>query len=316
MKKNTDLNTTSLLVLGDFAWDVLIRTNSELLSGGDTFGEVLFSAGGSAANTAVWAKRCGLPTTFIGKIGRDRFGRLAEENLEWEKVDAHLIKTDQHRTAAVAVWIDNHGQRSMVSGRGADFYLMSSELPKNVIKKADHLHLTAWSLFTDPPQSAALLTANIVKKNGGTVSFDPASFQIIEEIGRDKCLKMFKDISPDIIFPNYREGRALTNEESSKDIVMALAEKLPQSVIILKMGNEGSLVWDGENTIHIPSVSGDVIDETGAGDSFAGAFLSDYLQSGDAAHAARYAAKIAAWVVSRIGGRPHGDNQLNRILKY
>ena len=44
-----------LCVIGDFAWDVLIRTNSQLLTGGDTFGEVMLTPGGSAANVAVWA---------------------------------------------------------------------------------------------------------------------------------------------------------------------------------------------------------------------------------------------------------------------
>ena len=71
-------------MVGDFAWDVLIRTNTELLRGGDTFGEVMMMPGGSAANVAVWAARCGLPTHFIGKIGRDRLGQLARENLARE----------------------------------------------------------------------------------------------------------------------------------------------------------------------------------------------------------------------------------------
>ena len=74
-------------MVGDFAWDVLIRTNTELLRGGDTFGEVMLMPGGSAANVAVWAARCGLPTHFIGKIGRDRMGQLARENLAVENVD-------------------------------------------------------------------------------------------------------------------------------------------------------------------------------------------------------------------------------------
>ena len=59
-----------LVVLGDFAWDVMIRTNTNLLTGGDTYGEVMLTPGGSGANVAVWAQRCGLPTGFIGKTGR------------------------------------------------------------------------------------------------------------------------------------------------------------------------------------------------------------------------------------------------------
>ena len=134
-----------LCVLGDFAWDVLIRTNSELLRGGDTFGEVLLTPGGSAANVAVWASRNGLPTSFVGKIGRDRFGELAVEDLSREGVDAHFLQTEAHSTGSVAVFVDHTGQRSMVSGHGADFYLMPSELPLDIISSCRHLHLTAWS---------------------------------------------------------------------------------------------------------------------------------------------------------------------------
>ena len=79
-----------LCSLGDFAWDVLIRTNQKLLKGGDTFGEVMLMPGGSAANVAVWASRCGMPTTFVGKIGRDqvediarRKGHSVEEVERW-----------------------------------------------------------------------------------------------------------------------------------------------------------------------------------------------------------------------------------------
>ena len=211
-----------LLVLGDFAWDVLIRTNTDLLPGGDTFGEVLLAPGGSAANVAVWASRCGLQTSFIGKIGRDRFGQLAKENLDWEKVDAHFIETDMHRTASVAVWIDQSGQRSMVSGQGADFSLFPSELPVDVIESAKHLHLTAWSFFTDPPRSAALRAAQIAKKNNATLSLDPASFQLIKQRGREKFIKIINELQIDIIFPNLQEGQILSGETEPEAIVNSL----------------------------------------------------------------------------------------------
>ena len=107
-----------LCVLGDFAWDVLIRTNSELLQGGDTFGEVVLLPGGSAANVAVWGARCGVETHFVGKIGRDRMGELARENLEAERVTHHLIESDSNVTGSVAVFVDHTGERSMVSGHG------------------------------------------------------------------------------------------------------------------------------------------------------------------------------------------------------
>lgn len=304
----------ALLSLGDVAWDVMIRTNSKLLPGGDIFGEVLNAPGGSAANTAVWAQRCGLPTSFIGKVGKDRFGRMAEETLEWEGVDTHLIKTEQHRTAAVAVWIDETGQRSMVSGRGADFYLLYSELPQDVLNATAHLHLTAWSLFTDPPRRAITKAANEVKQRGGTISLDPSSFQLIDEIGVERCIAWMQALQPDIIFPNYQEGKVLSGEKEPAIIIEKLATLFPDCLIALKLDADGALIKDGDHLCQVPSKRVSVIDATGAGDSFAGAFLSRYLQGVDVEAAAKFAVEIAAWVVSHVGARSQPDMRLKKRM--
>jgi ribokinase len=312
--KNSKKNDVPLIVIGDFAWDVLIRTNSDLLPGGDTFGEVMFAAGGSAANTAVWARRCGLETCFIGKIGRDRFGKLAEDNLHWENVDAHWIRTEEHRTAAVAVWIDKKGERSMVSGQGADFYLLSSELPINLIKKTNHLHLTAWSLFTDPPRTAALLAINEARNNGATISLDPASFQMISSTGKDKCIQLFQEIKPDLFFPNYDEAKLISGEVEPEKIFLKLEKQLPQTKIILKLDASGALIRNGDVLLNIAAEHKFIIDATGAGDSFAGAFLYQYLQSQSLEKAAKFAVKVSGWVVNKIGARPTPDEDLHKIL--
>jgi len=305
----------SLCVIGDFAWDVLIRTNNNLLKGGDSFGEVMLTPGGSAANLAVWAQRCGLETHFIGKIGRDRFGQLAREDLESESVIHHLVETEAHKTGSVAVFVDQTGERSMVSGHGADFYLIPSELPKQVILSANHLHLTAWSFFTDPPRSASRTAAQIARQQGLTISFDPASFQMIQEMGIDQFLSWTKDLDISIFFPNYDEGRVLTGCDDPQDIVRSLAKIYNDALIILKLDADGALVFDGTTTTQIAPATNNLVDATGAGDSFAGAFLAHYLQSNSAVEAANFATKVAAWVIEHLGARPTPDNRLQQIIK-
>ncbi len=303
-----------MCVLGDFAWDVLIQTNTELKKGGDTFGEVMLTPGGSAANVAVWASRSGTETSFIGKIGRDRFGQLAQENLEQEKVTAYLVETDAHLTGSVAVFVDHTGERSMVSGRGADFYLLSSELPRGVVANAKHLHLTAWSFFTDPPRSAARTAAQIAKVSGATLSFDPGSFQMIEQMGVDQFLKNSQDLGVDILLPNYEEGSVLTGLTEPAEIAKRLTELYPGALVVLKLDADGSFVHqDGVDT-HIPPATNNLVDATGAGDSFAGAFLAHYLENGSALDAARFATRISAWVIEQIGARPQPDARLRTIL--
>ena len=305
----------SLCVIGDFAWDVLIRTNNNLLKGGDSFGEVMLTPGGSAANLAVWAQRCGLETHFIGKIGRDRFGQLAREDLESESVVHHLVETEAHKTGSVAVFVDQSGERSMVSGHGADFYLIPSELPKQVILSANHLHLTAWSFFTDPPRSASRTAAQIAKQQGLTISFDPASFQMIQEMGVEQFLSWTKDLDISILFPNYEEGRVLTGCDEPDDIVRSLAKIYSEALISLKLDADGALVFDGQASTQIPPATNNLVDATGAGDSFAGAFLAHYLKSNSAVDAAIFATKVAAWVIEHLGARPTPDNRLKQIIK-
>ncbi|MEY3567467.1 MAG: hypothetical protein RLZ19_1481 [Actinomycetota bacterium] len=301
-------------MLGDFAWDVLIRTNSELLRGGDTFGEVMLTPGGSAANVAVWASRCGTPTRFVGKIGRDRFGQLAQEDLEREHVVAHLVETEAHSTGSVAVFVDHTGQRSMVSGHGADFYLMPSELPVDAISSARHLHLTAWSFFTDPPRSAARAAARTARASGATVSFDPGSFQMIMEMGVPAFLAACADLEFDIVLPNKEEGQVLTGETSADAIVEGLTKIFPGALVVLKLDADGALVHDGRISTHIPPATNNLVDATGAGDSFAGAFLSHHLASNSPIDAARFATRVSAWVIEHIGARPSPDGRLRTLL--
>ncbi len=303
-----------LLVLGDFAWDVLIRTPTKLLPGGDTLGELRLEPGGSAANVTVWAARCGLETVFLGKIGKDRFGLLAKENLAEEGVGAHFVETSEHRTAVVAVWVDENGKRSMVSGKGADFYLQPSELPTDLLRAARHLHLTAWSFFTDPPQSAARKAARIAKEAGATLSFDPGSFQMIHQMGAKEFLQHVTDLGVDIFFPNLEEGEALTGGRTPEEIAGELARLFPKALIALKLDAQGALIVEDGKRSHIPPGPDNPIDATGAGDAFAGAYLAEFLRNRDHLKAARFAVMISSWVVGHAGARPKPDARLRRLL--
>jgi ribokinase len=304
-----------LCVLGDFAWDVLIRTNTELLKGGDTFGEVMLTPGGSAANVSVWAARCGYDTHFVGKIGRDRFGLLAQEDLAAERVHAHLIETDAHLTGSVAVFVDHTGERSMVSGRGADFYLLPSELPSDIVRSAGHLHLTAWSFFVDPPRAAARTAARLAREAGATLSFDPGSFQMIGEMGIDTFLGYTQDLGVDILLPNFEEGGMLTGLDEPVAIAARLAELYPGALVMLKLDAEGALVYQAGEATVVPPATNNLVDATGAGDSFAGSFLAHYLEHHDAVAAARFATQISAWVIEHLGARPQPDARLRQMLR-
>jgi len=305
-----------LVSLGDLAWDVLAKPDTLLQAGGDTTGRLELSGGGSAANLAVWARRLGQPSTFVGKIGHDTFGELAVAALRDEDVTPEVIVSPVHRTGVILALIDGRGQRAMLTGQGADWELLPAELPGAVIAGARHLHLTAWSLFRDPPRAAALEAARIAHAAGVTLSLDPGSFQMIGQLGRGQFLQIVDDIPFDLIFPNADEARAMSGQDTPEAALDWFRERYPQALVVLKMDEHGALL-EGPSCprSHVSATRDRLQDATGAGDAFGGAFLAHLLQHGglqrgDPVTAARCAAQVGGWVVSRFGARPPADADL------
>ncbi|GAA5502080.1 ATP-dependent 6-phosphofructokinase [Deinococcus xinjiangensis] len=305
-----------LVSLGDLTWDVLAKPDTMLLPGGDTTGRLELSGGGSAANLAVWAQRVGYQAAFVGKIGRDRFGELAQAELEAEGVQAHLIASPDHPTGVILALIDRRGQRAMLTGQGADWELLPEELPEKVFQGAAHLHLTAWSLFRDPPRAAALAAAKLAKAAGATLSLDPGSFQMIQQMGRDNFLQIVDNIPFDVIFPNDDEARAMSGKRTHTAALDWLRERYPHALVVLKMDEEGALIeGPAQKRVQVQATPDTLVDATGAGDAFGGAFLAEWLQHKDAEQAAKVAVQVGGWVVSRFGARPPTDQQLKDRLK-
>ncbi|MCX7600709.1 MAG: sugar kinase [Meiothermus sp.] len=304
-----------LIAVGDLTWDVLAKPNTLLLPGGDTTGRVLLMGGGSAANVAVWAARVGYPAGVIGEVGQDRFGEFAVQELAAEGVEPHIIWNGSTPTGVILVLIDAAGQRSMLTSQGADFELRPEEVPVEIIRQAGHLHVTAWSLFTDPPRQAALKAVQVAREAGLTISFDPGSFQMIREIGREEFRRMTRDLSLDFVFPNLDEGQALTGAREPKDVLEVLQKLYPEAMILLKLAAEGALILDRGHLIELQATRDQPVDATGAGDSFGGAFLGHYLRSGDALAAGQLAVQVAGWVIGRFGARPPMDAEVRGRLE-
>lgn len=291
-----------LCALGDYCWDVVVATPDELVRGGDTLGSVELHAGGSAANTAVWAARCGAAVAFVGMVGDDLLGRMAADDLDREGVVAHLPVSVERPTGAVASFVDHTGERSMVTGVGADHLLLPGDVPAELVAAARHLHLTGWSLFGDPPRGAAVAGARAAAAAGLTISLDPSAHRLISEMGAEAFVELTAGLAPTVLFPNRDEGWVLTGEREPEAIAAALGERYPRSLVVLKLDADGALVAGH----HVPAPKVDPVDSTGAGDSFAGAFLAHWLRGADPVSAAQAAVDVAAWVVARVGSRPPG----------
>ena len=303
-----------IVAVGDLVWDVVVKPNTLLLPGGDTTGQIALMPGGSAANVSVWVARVGGEAGFIGSIGADFFGDAIARDLEAEGVQSWLTHIQERNTGVILVLLNEAGERSHVTNQGADFVLQSTDLPEDILRTARHVHLTAWSLFTDPPRAAALDAARIASTGKATISLDPGSFQMINEMGRDTFLQMFDGLQIDIVLPNRDEATALTGEQEPERAAQVLHSYFPHALIALKLDAEGCYIL-GPNGIHRePAVPVVAVDTTGAGDAFDATFITRYLQTNSVEQAAQFANKVSAWVVTHTGARPPIDKELRDIL--
>jgi len=113
--------------------------------------------------------------------------------------------------------------------------------------------------------------------NAGFVALDTMNLWI--DTARDALVKVLRRV--DALFVNDEEGRQLTGEHAMPAVARALMGMGPR-VVVLKRGEHGALVFTEGAVFSCPAIPLDeVVDPTGAGDSFAGGFMGYLARSGD-----------------------------------
>jgi ribokinase len=286
-----------------------VQSNEDELSlESDITARIIVRPGGSAANFAVQAARLlgeGGRVSFISKVGNDDSGTALVQSLEREGVQPQVVVERTGRpSGTVLVFVNRSGRRTMVTDPGASRTLTVAELEANadLLTNCHAFHLTSYSLFTEPPLSAALRACQLAHQGGALVSLDPSSHHLIETLGRDRYTAFAQAVAADIFLPNLDESRLLCGEQETDAVARALHHFAP--IVALKLGAGGCIVSQhGGNMQHIPAVPTAAVDTTGAGDAFDAAFVVGYLQSGDLVAAGRRANTVAAEVVGRLGAR-------------
>ena len=194
-----------VICLGDAAVDVFVSMDEGAVKGSDAGGVVRFAPGGSAANVAVWLARLGADAAFVGAIGDDFAGAFLRADLEREGVHAHLMRVPA-ASAAIAVLLDEHGERTMITDRAGAVMLSPGFVDTHIFSPGCHLHLPAYSLFEQPLDAAAMAAIERCRAAGGTVGVDTSSVGPLQAFGRDRFIALLDTISPDMLFANAAEG--------------------------------------------------------------------------------------------------------------
>lgn len=290
-----------VLSIGDVMLDIYIDEPSELNRDTDTPGRTTLNWGGSAANFAVWASRLGLVSAISGRVGADFAGDAAIADFAEEKVLTLLARDPVLPTGTVVVRSRRGSGREMICDRKANATFSVSDLPLDEIKSAKWVHISGYTAIESAPRAAVKAAIAAASEGGAMISVDPGSCSLIGSLGVERFLDAVRGAH--LIMPNLEEAELLTKEEDVWKMLDLLLESFPGAVI--KLGADGAAYADrqGErgSRAALPAVA---VDVNGAGDSFAAAFVAEYLAGGDIGLATEAGCALAACVVGVSGARP------------
>lgn len=287
-----------IIAFGDVIDDIVVVPLEKIRADTDTTSSIRFRPGGTAANTASWLGFSGAQVDFVGTVGADDVERHSHA-LERCGVTTHLAPHPTLPTGTIVVLVDGE-QRTMLTERGANAELHPDMVTDALLEAAAVLHFSGYSLFGshDPAAFTGLIAR--AHAHGVTVSVDPGSAGFIRDFGVEAFLDAIA--GADILFPNLEEGQVLTGLVEPGAVAEALAERF--AVVALTMDAQGALVaTSGSATTRIPAVVSQLVDPTGAGDSFSAGFLAEWVRSADVVAAASAGAQLAARAVAQIGAR-------------
>lgn len=238
--------------------------------------------GGAPANVAACVARLGGQSTFISQLGEDAFGDFLIETLEDVGVETTYIKrTNAAKTGLAFVSLKEDGQRDFSFYRqpSADLLFTKDDLDKDLFQKNNILHFCSVDLIESPMKYAHLQAIHYAQDANMLISFDP-NVRLPLWDDPDLCKSTIAHFTPyvDILKISDDElpfitGRNLTSCADEDEALHSLFQGHVKLILYTK-GKEGvRLLLKSGYDITVQSKEVNVVDTTGAGDSFIGAFL-------------------------------------------
>lgn len=258
---------------------------------------------GAPAIFIAQAARLGQPAGLISAVGDDDFGHLNIDRLRDWGADVSAIAVHKEQATGTAfVSYRADGSRHFVFNikNSAAGSIEIDEAAVAVLAGADHFHVMGSSLFSERATSVILAGIEMVKRKGGTVSFDPnIRKEMIELPGMREALTKVLMLT-DIFLPSGEELFIFTD---AADEASAVTEMLARgiSAVIVKKGSAGAVYYDRHRQVSAQGFPVTEVDPTGAGDCFGAGFVSFWLRGAHPEDALRIACACGALAVTRKG---------------
>ncbi|MYC67989.1 MAG: carbohydrate kinase family protein [Acidobacteriia bacterium] len=286
-----------VLVVGELNPDLVLAALTSVPEAGREVvaREFAFRLGSSSAICASGLTKLGNDVAFLGTAGDDAFGRFCVQQLAAAGVDVSLVRTDPSLQTGLTVSITAR-DRALVSYPGAMEDLRADDVADSVLARFRHLHVSAYFLQRGLKPGLPSLFRR-ARALGLTTSFDPGH-DPYDEWG-DEIRDVFRDTS--VLFLNEIEMELTTG---SGDIEQGLGQLTTEStLVVVKLGARGAAAVDASGVIErVPAMEVDVVDTTGAGDSFNAGFIHAWLRDSSLAEALRCGVVCGSLSTRGLGG--------------
>lgn len=264
-------------------------------------GTLLVNRGGKGANQAVAARRLGAEVRMIGCLGDDDSGALMRRELAAEGIGVDgLVTAPGVATGTALIFVDREGRNQIGVAPGAN-HSLTVEMTRASEEAIGWAQVVICQLEVPVPVVRWALEA--ARRRGVPTVLNPAPVQELS----DELLGLVTYLTP-----NEGEAEALTGIEvddldSGRQAAARLCARGAGTVIIT-LGEQGALVFDGSSAVHFEAFPVEVVDTTGAGDAFNGALAVGLAAGGSLEQVIPLASAAAALQCTRRGaqdGLPH-----------
>jgi sulfofructose kinase len=282
--------------LGMAILDVLIRQKDmSTWEQGSRISGFGLQGGGPVGTAITAAAKLGARCGFVGTAANDNLAEIKLASLVEFDVDlSRLMRREGPERAIVIVYVQEDTGERTFSGyhRLEEQSLKAEELDRDYITQAEYLHLDGAH-----PQ-AALQAAKWMKEAGKKVMLDGSKTD-----GRPIGPHMLPLIPyVDVLICGSGFGKSLTGIADTWGAGEAMLALGP-SIVVQTEGSQGSYTSTATERIHVPAFDIKVVDTTGAGDVFHGAYLVGLLHGWDLKTVAQFCTAVSALKCTKLGGR-------------
>lgn len=276
---------SSILVAGSANLDFVVRA-PHIPAPGETVlgGEFRTFPGGKGANQAVACARAGdAPTRMLLALGDDAFALPIEDSLRAAGVELGIRRSDR-ATGTAFICVSDEGENAITVAPGANSALRPQDLPS--LDGIGHLLLQL-----ETPLDSVAAYARAARANGASVVLNAAPAQALSR-------ELLEDV--DVLIVNEGELAAIAGAGESIEANLGCID-VP--CVIVTLGENGCLARIGMETLKQPAFAVEVVDTTGAGDTFCGVLVAALARGATMPAALREASAASALACTRMGAQ-------------